>query len=303
MATLIRAASLEGNNLKEVTRGKMLVRARGPGPLAEAARPLGYTTGAAVCSVISINENSGQVEGAQFSLLGEEGVTAVEMAVAGKKIWQSASRTLEVNIKISLNTLSFSGANSDKKGFRCCSEFVDFQDCDGVTVTDGGEVVDKSNWKDKEGLSKGGCLRVFLEPESATHTRFKIVCVPIAKEKLLHDCQESDVDPEDPQIPVIALSKNLKMRLFPAEPEPATSGMGILPFLFCNAVEFPGELPSTPEIKAAHFSLMRDVVRPVVYKAAEWEAAWIATDWEAPGLPALLWPEPPTAAGGGAQGE
>lgn len=303
MSSIIRAASLEGNTLGELTRDRMLVKARGAVALAEAARPLGYTTGAAVCSVISLNQDSGEVEGASFALLGESGVTVVEQLAAGKKIWPAASRTMEVRIKISLDTLTFSGANSDRNGFRCCSEFVDFEACDGVSVTEGGEVLDKSVWKDKDGLSNGGCFRVFLEPESTTHTRFKIVCVPVAKEKLLHDCQESNTEPDDPQIPVIALSKNLRIRLFPAEPEPATSGMGILPFLFCNSVDFPSDLPSTAEIKAAHFALMRDIVRPVVYKAAEWNQAWIAPDWEGPSPPALLWPEPPAAADGGAQGE
>lgn len=302
MSNIIRAASLEGNVLGSKELDNMLVRARGPSALANAARNLGYTTGAAVCSVLSLNDASGAIEGASFSLMGEDGVQVADISVPGKKIWPSADRTLEIKLKISLDTLKFSGEHSDKVGYRCCSAFVDLQECDGAVALMGHEVVDKDQWKEREGLKVGACFRVFLEPESATHTRFKVVCIPISLEKLLGECGESDLDPEDPSIPVISLTRNLKLRLYPAEPEPQTSGLGILPFLYVNSVEGPGELPSIADIKAAHFSLMRDIVRPVVCASVDWEKLWNATDWDEPSAPALRWPQPP-AASDVAQGE
>ena len=302
MTNIIRAASLEGNVLGSRELDRMLVRARGPAALANAARPMGYTTGAAVCSVLSLNEASGAIEGASFSLMGEEGVQVADITVPGKKIWPSADRTLEIRLKISLNTLKFSGEHSDKVGFRCCSAFVDLHESDDATAFLGNEMVDKEHWGDKEGLKSGACFRVFLEPESATQTKFKVVCAPISLEKMLGECGTANLDPDDPAIPVISLARNLKLRLYPAEPEPSTSGMGILPFLFVNSVEGPSEMPSTSAIKAAHFKLMRDVVRPLVCTSADWEKLWNATDWEELSLPPLLWPQPP-AGGDAAEGE
>ena len=69
-----------------------------------------------------------------------------------------------------------------------------------------------------------------------------------------------------------------------------------------NAVEGPGELPASSDIKAAHFKLMRDVVRPLVCTSADWEKLWNATDWEELSPPPLLWPQPP-AGGDATEGE
>ena len=302
---VISCPSLVGAGLTEAAMKSLVVRGHGPEVLADACRgQYGYTTGAGVGAILSIDVNSGRVAGARFTAIAEAGVPLLEVKVPASKIWHGADKKLEVNIRVMPNDLVFSAEAGDKRGSRCVSDWVDAMDNDHFTVSTLGDkgtrgrpaeapaVVDKSLWKDHEGVKEGAAWRLMLEPESTERVKLRLMVTPVSKEELIRLTTENGTIMADPALPAISMASNMKQRLFPRESS-FTSGLGFLPLLYYNTGEEELVLPGKGDIKKELFSLLRDVVKPNVVKADKWREEFNETHWKEVQGPTVVWPAPP----------
>ena len=302
---VISCPSLVGTGLTEATMRTMVVRGNGPEVLADACRGLyGYTTGAAIGSLLTVDTNSGKVTGARFAPIAEKDVAMFELKFQASKIWPEASSRMEVSLRILPKDLAFSSVASEVKGARGCSEWVDAFDCDSFTITNVGDkgtrgtraedpvAVDKSTWKDHEGLKNGACWRLTLEPESTEKTKVRVMMVPVSKEDLIRQTNENATEMSDPALPAISMASNLKMRLFPREAS-FVSGLGFLPLLYFNTADEELTLPEAGDIKKEFFNLLRDVLKPNIVRADKWASEFAETHWTQGQPPTVSWPAPP----------
>lgn len=147
----------------------------------------------------------------------------------------SLNKRLVVAIRLKPDDLVFPGDAGPVQGGRCASEWVDFFDSDAVSIWNQDTHVDKSTWKDLDGIKDGASLRVMLEPELPEKARMRLLVVLLGKEVLIQQCTDKNVDLNDPTMPAISMGNGLKIRFYPREmPGAMTSGLGFLPMLYLN---------------------------------------------------------------------
>ena len=296
-ANVISCPSLVGPGMTEAMMKSLVTRGHGPELLANMCRGVhGCTTGTALGCLLTMDVNSGKVQGARYVPIAEEGTNLIELNAPARKIWPKAGKKMEVAIQIRPGDIHFRGDAGEMKGARCVSEWVDAKDNDGFVVSDkgagGSEIVDKSTWDQHEGLKEGACWRLMLEPESPEQVKMKLLMVPVSKEALISMTTENAVDMDDPALPAISMANSMKMRFFPRE-ETYVSGLGFLPLLYFNTNAEELVLPGMADVKREFFNLLRDVVKPNVVKADKWLAEFGETHWKKPKEPTMIWPAPP----------
>ena len=300
--SVIADPSLVGSNLSPEKMATMIVRGHGARAMAEVCRKYhGYTTGAAMGALLTIDVNSGRVNGARYAAIGETGVEVIAMPnINARKVWPEAHKKLVLKFSLKPDDLQFTADAGPAHGGRCASEWVDFLDSDAVTLWNQDVQVDKGTWKEWNGVKNGACLKVMLEPESPAKAKLRLLVAPLGKEVLIQQCTDKMMDLNDPAMPVISMANGLKIRFFPREePGSMTSGLGFLPLLYINCPEG-DEVPVLPapwEVKKELFNLLRDTGKPKTYVAKDWADAFAETHWQKLKEPTLLWPTPPPAPG------
>ena len=299
---VIADPSLVGSDLSAEKMDTLIVRGFGARPISEVCREFhGYTTGAAIGALLTVDVNSGRINGARYAAIGEADVEVITMpTINARKIWHEADKRLVVSMRIKPDHLIFSGEAGPVKGARSASEWIDFLDSDAITLWDQDKPVDKSTWKELKGVKDGASVRLMLEPESPAKVKLRLVVVPLGKEVLIQNCDHKNVDLNDPAMPAISMVNGLKMRFYPREaPDSMTSGLGFLPMLYLNTPEV-GENQVRPvswEVKKELFNLLRDTGKPNLCNAKDWAKEFAETHWPGLRAPSLSWPAPPPAPG------
>ena len=300
--SVIADPSLVGSDLSPEKMNTMVVRGHGAKAMAEVCRKYhGYTTGAAMGAMLTVDVNSGRINGARYAAIGEAGVEVIAMpSINARKVWPECHKKLVLNFNLKPDDLVFTADAGPVHGGRCASEWVDFLDSDAVTLWNQDVQVDKGTWKEWEGVKDGACLKVMLEPESPAKAKVRVLVAPLGKEVLIQQCTDKMVNLNDPAMPVISMANGLKIRFYPREePGSMTSGLGFLPLLYINCPEGAGDpvLPVSWEVKKELFNLLRDTGKPKTFGAKDWPGAFAETHWQKLKEPTLQWPAPPPAPG------
>ena len=84
--SVIADPSLVGSDLTKEKMTTMIVRGHGAKPMAEVCRKYhGYTTGAAMGALLTVDVNSGRVNGARYAAIGEAGSEVIAMPSTNAK--------------------------------------------------------------------------------------------------------------------------------------------------------------------------------------------------------------------------